>query len=107
MQVFENTAQAMKQQMNQIHQARYPARKARPAKKPFDESEFVQNKPRFFKVAAKIPHRADRNGYDFRVRDFDANIFGVSARLEKIINKTVYCKSAVAHIKSSPLFLSG
>jgi hypothetical protein len=54
-----------------------------------------------------MQHCADGNSDNFRVRDFYANIFFVSARLEKVVNKTVYCKSAIAHIKSSPCeFLS-
>ncbi|CAA9409504.1 MAG: hypothetical protein AVDCRST_MAG74-2155, partial [uncultured Pyrinomonadaceae bacterium] len=33
----------------------------------------------------------------FGIRNLYANIFLVSTCLEKIVNKTVYCKSAMAH----------
>ena len=55
------------------------------------------------RVTAKMQHRADGNSDNFRIRYLDANIFFMSALLEKIIDKTVYCKSAIAHIRSSHL----
>jgi hypothetical protein len=102
MQIFQNTANLMKQTMNQIHQAIQSTRKSRPAQKPFDQTEFVQNKSALFKIAAKREHRCDGNGDYFSVCNFNATIWLTAARLEKIVNKTVYCKSAMAHFGSSP-----
>jgi len=48
MQLFQTRAQLMKQPVNQIREPIHPPRKARPAQKPPDKSEFVQNKARFF-----------------------------------------------------------
>jgi len=87
----------MKQPVNQICQTVYTPRKARPPEQSFDQSEFVQNQSTFLKVAAKMQHRNDGNGNDFGPGNFNANIFLMSARHEKIVNKTVYCKSATAH----------
>jgi len=103
MKFFQDCAKLMKKPVNQVGEPRHPPRKTRPAQEPFHQTEFVKDQSRPLKVTTEMPHRADGNGDDFRVGHFDANIFAVSARLEKIINKTVYCKSAIAHIKSSPL----
>lgn len=96
MQVFQDCAELMKKPVNQIREAIDPPRKPRPTKESFDQSEFVQNKAAFLEITAEMQHRSDGNGDDFRVCDFNARIFAVSARLEKIIDKTVYCKSAMA-----------
>jgi hypothetical protein len=107
MQLFKNAAQLMKQSRNKIGKATQAARKSGARQKAFHQAEFVQNKAAFLKVSAEMEHGCNGNGNDFRVGNFYLNIFAVSARLEKIVNKTVYCNSAIAHIRSSPLFLSG
>jgi hypothetical protein len=103
MQILQHASQFVKQAMNQIGKPIKAARKARPAQEPPHQTELVQNEPTFLKIAAEMQHRANGNGNDFSVGNCTANVFAVSAALEKIIDKTVYCKSAVAHIESSPL----
>jgi len=104
MQVFQHAPQLVKKPTNQIAQARYPARQSGTRKSSFYQTEFAQNKAAFIEISAEMEHGGNGNGNDFRVGNFYSNIFLMSARLEKIIDKTVYCKSAVAHFKSSPLF---
>jgi hypothetical protein len=107
MQILQDCAKLMKQLINQIRKTINPPRKTRPAKQSFHQTKFVQNKARTLKVTAKVQHRSDGNSNDFGICDGNPHIFPMSALLEKIVNKTVYCKSAFAHIGSSPLFLSG
>jgi hypothetical protein len=88
----------MKKTANQIRQPIHPSRKPRSAQKPPHQAEFVQDKARTFKITAERQHRSDGNGNDFGIVNLNARIFSMSAWLEKIVNKTVYCKSAMAHL---------
>jgi hypothetical protein len=45
-----------------------------------------------------MQHRGDGDGNDFRIGNFRAGVFAVSACFEKIVNKTAYCDSAIAHL---------
>jgi hypothetical protein len=80
----------MKQPVNQIREPIHPPRKPRPRQQPANQSEFVQHESATFKVTAKMQHRRQSNGNDFGIGNCNATIFTVSARLEKIVNKTVY-----------------
>jgi hypothetical protein len=88
----------MKQLLNQIGQPIKATRKSGTRQKPADESEFVKGKPTFLEITAKMEHCCNGNSNNFRVRYFEANILGASARLEKNVNKAVYCNSAMAHL---------
>jgi hypothetical protein len=91
----------VEQTINQIRQTVHSARKSRPAQKPFDESEFVKNNADFLEITAEIKHRCDGNRDDFSICNWRATVFAVTARLKKIVGKTVYCNSAIAHLMSS------
>jgi len=47
-----------------------------------------------------MQHCGNGNDDDYGIRNFDAKVFAVSARLEKIIGKTVYCKSAIEPVNN-------
>ncbi|MGC2238798.1 MAG: hypothetical protein WA584_21765 [Pyrinomonadaceae bacterium] len=97
MKIFQSAAEPVKQTVNQIREPREATRKTRPRKQATHQSEFVKNKARPLEIAAERKHRRQGDSDDFGIRYFDTTIFSMSARLEKIVNKTVYCKSAFAH----------
>jgi hypothetical protein len=77
MQMLQDHAKTMKKQMNQICQTIDSTRQTRTRQKAFHQTEFVQNEPASFKVAAKLQHCRQSNRDNFRVGNFYATIFFV------------------------------
>ncbi len=104
--VFESCFQLMKKPINQIRQPRQTSRKARPTQRVGKNLCFFNLVQRFLIVAAIIKHRNQSRGQNLSIIYLLAFIFLMIHHLEQIIQKAVYCSSALAHFESSPLFLS-
>jgi hypothetical protein len=97
---FEERAELMKETANQIGEAIDAVRKTLADSNSVSSTQVRAKQGGFSRSCRQsAAHCVDCNGDDFRVRNFDARVLPMTTHLEKIINQTVYCKSAIAHLR--------